>query len=50
MALNCAREGLDWISGKIFSQKKCEALKQAVQGGGEVIIPGGVQGKGRMWH
>ena len=42
MALNCAREG--------FSQKKCEALKQAVQGGGEVIISGGVQGKGRMWH
>ena len=45
-ASSCARGGSGWILGRISSQKEHSALKQATQGGGGVIIPGDVPGKG----
>jgi len=43
MASSCIRGGLDWILGKISLLKSGQTLDQAAQGGGGVIIPGGVQ-------
>jgi len=42
-ALSCTRRGSGWILGKISSQKECPGIGTGCQGGGGVIVPGGVQ-------
>ena len=46
MASSCARGSPDWMFGNIYSIKKGQALAQAAQGGGGVIIPGGFK---KLW-
>lgn len=43
MASSCTRGGSGWMLGKISFPKSGEVLEWAVQGSGEVTIPGGVQ-------
>ena len=43
MASSCTKGGSDWLLGKILPRKSGEAVAQAAQGGGRVIIPGDVQ-------
>jgi len=43
MASSCVRGGLDWMLGKISSQKEWSGIEQAAQGSGGVTTPGGVQ-------
>lgn len=41
MALSCTRGHLDWLSGRIYSQKG-QALEWAAQGGDGIDVLGGV--------
>ena len=46
MASSCSTGGSGWVLGNIL-RKSDDAVAQAAQGGGAVIIPGGVQEEGR---
>ena len=47
MASSCTKGCSDWILGKTLLQKSGDAVAQAAQGGGGVIVPGGVQ---ELWR
>lgn len=40
-------EGSGWILGNLYSPKEWWGIGQAAQGGGGVILPGGVQEEGK---